>query len=210
MRLMLLALPVVVSLAACAADQAQMTARAANENQSARNEAERAFFARGYRPLDPPPVMKQLTLRGVNDSCTSQTGRAPTDSVDVTVAEATGVTQPGVTTFEAACALASGRQDRLSARLGGDATDTLLTKVPPGSGFAVSAAGKPTRYLLVGQVKENRRGFAKDVSCCCDMPPPPPPDAQFIVVVGPPPPTDEVIVPYDTVIVTFCDPSAPQ
>jgi hypothetical protein len=195
----------VLSLLGCAADQSQMNVRAANENQSARSEAERAFFARGYRPLNPPPPMKMLTLRGVNMGCTTQTGRAATDSVEIQLGDTSGTT-----TFEAACALASGRQNHLSVKLGSDATETLLTQIPQGSAFATAASGKITRYLLAGQVKENRRGFAKGVSCCCDMPPPPPPDATFEVVVGIYPATEEVVVPYDTVIVTFCDQSAPQ
>lgn len=182
-----------------------MNARAAHENQTARNEAERAFLARGYRPMNPPPTRKQLTLRGVNGTCTTQTGRAATDTVEVLIGET-----PGVTTFEAACALASGHQNHLSVRLGSEASETLLTQIPQDSAFAVAASGKVTRYRLVGQVKENRRGFARGVSCCCDMPPPPPNDAISEVIVGPYPAIDEVIVLYDAVMVTFCDPAAPQ
>ncbi len=199
------ALLLLLSLTACAADRAQMTARAANENETARTNAERAFFGRGYKRLEPQPELKTLTLRGVNRECTFTKEHAATDPVELTLGDTAGTT-----TFEAACAVASGRKRELSLRLAGGTSDTLVTQIPPGYTFAVAASGAITRYLLVGQVKENRRGYEEGVSCCCNMDPPPPPDAKLSVVVGADPSTSEEVVTYDSVIVTFCDPKAPQ
>ncbi|CAN5466579.1 hypothetical protein BH09MYX1_BH09MYX1_26160 [soil metagenome] len=204
-RTLCLAPIVLLSLVGCVADESQMTARAATKNASARSDAERAFFARGFRPMTPAPLEKQLTLRGVNAGCTSESNRAATDSVDVLVGEVAGIT-----TFQAACALASGRQPRLSVHLAGEAAETLLTSIPRGSAFAVATSGKVTRYLVVGHVTKLERGFAKGVSCCCDSPPPMMNDATFHVVVGAYPATDEVVISYDVVAVDFCDPAAPQ
>lgn len=195
----------VLAFVGCAANPDQLRARVATQNESARAEAERAFFARGYRPLDPPPTKRMLTLHGVNGECTADSTHGAADAIEVTVGET-----KGTTTFEAACALASRRQDHVTVRLAGETTDTLLTQVLPGYAFAVNASGKVSRYLLAPQVKRDERVFAKDVSCCCDVPLPPHGDATIEVIVGASPATDEVVVPYDITTVTACDPSAPQ
>lgn len=198
-------LPLLFSLAACAANDAQMPARAAQENAWARKEAERVFFTRGNRPLTPQPTIQSLTLRGIAGSCRAPNGQAPTDPVEARLGQA-----EGATTFEAACALVTGRSHAVRIRLAGSAEDTLLTAIPEGSGFAVTPSGTVTRYLLTPQVKETRHGFAKGVSCCCDAPPQPELDARFTVVVGPYPATEEEVIPYDVVTVSLCDPAAPQ
>ena len=133
------------------------------------------------------------------------TSAPPADVVEVTLGQ-----KSGKISREAACSFVSGQQDQLSVRFAGEAEATLLTLVPSWTSFAVNASGTITRYRLVPQVTEERRGFAEGVGCCCDFPQPPIGDATLAVIVGPFPATDEVLVPYGIVSVTFCDPSAPQ
>lgn len=182
-----------------------MIARAAQENDSSRAKAEQGFFATGYRPLTPPAVRQSLTLRDVYTACATQTSGAPADVVEVTLGQ-----KSGTISREAACSFVSERQDQLRVRFAGEADETLLTLVPSWTSFAVNASGTITRYRLVPQVTEERRGFAEGVGCCCDYPQPPIGDATLAVIVGPFPATKEVLVPYGIVSVTFCDPSAPQ
>ena len=47
----------VLALVGCAADRSQMNARAASENQTARSNAEHAFFAR-ISTARPPPMVR--------------------------------------------------------------------------------------------------------------------------------------------------------
>ncbi len=200
-----LALSALLALLGCAVDEAQLVARVAQDNESARTRAERAFFERGNRPLLPPPPVGRLTLRGIDRACAQPKDPPARETVEVVLGEARGTTR-----FEAACALVTGRAHTLVVRLAGAETDTFLTPVPEGSAFAVAPSGAIVRYLLAPQVRETRRVFAKGVGCCCDAPKVPGPDVTFTVVVGPYPATEEVVIPFDTVTLSFCDPAAPQ
>lgn len=188
-------------IAACAVDNETLLARAKTQNDAAHAKAERGFFARGYRPTTVPT--RTLRLEGLDDGCYDQ-GHAKADPIVLDV----GGTK-GTATYEAACGLVMRRKETLVARLAGDDHDTLLTRAKYGA-YAIAPTGEIVRYALVPQVTESKRGYLEGVSCCCASPEPLTGRAPIEVLVGPDPAKGEVTVPYDIVVVTLCDPKAPQ
>lgn len=195
--------PVLVFLAlastACAADNATLVAQAKAFNEASVSQAERAFFARGYRPV--PSPTSTFRILGVQD-CDAKERQAELVEVEVGSRKAT-------TTYAAACALVMLRAPQLTVKLTHDGRDLVLTRAPYGA-YARKTTGELVRYTLVPHVKESKLGYLEGVSCCCNSPEPLRADRPLEVFVGQDPAREDLSISYDIVDVTLCDTKAPQ
>ncbi len=188
--------------AACVTDNATLVARAKTQNEASYAAAEHGLFARGYRPANVPT--RTLKLKGLNDGCQGERTRGASEPVEVE-----GGAVKGTTTYEAACALVSARANQLVVQLDGEPRATVLTRARYGA-YALAPSGALVRYVLAPQVKESKRGYLEGVSCCCSAPQPITGQEPIEVFTGPDPAREDIVVPYDIVDVTLCDPKAPQ
>lgn len=197
--------PVLVFLAlastACAADNATLVAQAKAFNEASVSQAERAFFARGYRPV--PSPTSTFRILGVQD-CDAKERQAELVEVEVGSRKAT-------TTYAAACALVMLRAPQLTVKLTheGEGRELVLTRAPYGA-YARKTTGELVRYTLVPHVKESKLGYLEGVSCCCNSPEPLRADRPLEVFVGQDPAREDLSIAYDIVDVTLCDTKAPQ
>jgi hypothetical protein len=188
-----------LALAACAADNATLVARAKAFNEASVSQAERTFFARGYRPIQSPT--STFRLLGVQD-CDAKERQAELVEVEVGSRKAT-------VSYASACALVMLRERRITVKLADDGRELMLTRAPYGS-YARKTTGEVIRYTLVPRVKERKSGYLKGVSCCCNSPEPFRADRPVEVFVGQDPAREDLSMTYDIVDVTLCDPEAPQ
>jgi hypothetical protein len=198
-RILALTALAALSLTACAADNATLVARATAFNDASVSQAERTFFARGYRPIQSPT--STFRILDVQD-CDAQGRQAESVEVEVGSRKAT-------TTYAAACGLVMLRERQIAVKLVDEGREIVLTRAPYGS-YARTTTGEIVRYTLVPRVKESKRGYLEGVSCCCNSTEPFRADRSLEVFVGQDPAREDLSMTYDIVDVTLCDPKAPQ